>query len=59
MSAPLDPYTGADPPLPLTGQELEDEIAFFRREADRRGERHDPEWDRWLARQNPDPSGRP
>ena len=59
MSAPLNPYTGDEAPLPLVGQELEDEIAYFRREADLRGEPHDPEWDRWLAEQNTDPSGLP
>jgi hypothetical protein len=55
----LDPYVGDEPPPPLTGQELEDEVAYFKRQADRRGEPYDPEWDQWLAEQNPDPSGLP
>lgn len=55
----LDPYIGPDPAEPLIGSELEDYVAFLKRQAQLQGEDPDPEWDRWLAEQNTDPSGRP
>lgn len=45
---PLDPYSGPEEIQPLTGQDLIEEVAFYKRTADLRGEPHDPEWDRWL-----------
>jgi hypothetical protein len=59
VSVPLNPYVGGEPPLPLVGQELEDEVAFLKRDADLTGQPYDPDWDRWLAEQNADPSGLP
>jgi hypothetical protein len=45
---PLDPYEGTETE-PLTGQDLVELVAFYKRTADQNGEPHDPEWDRWLA----------
>jgi hypothetical protein len=45
---PLDPYKGQEPE-PLTGQELRELVAFYKRTADQNGEPYDPEWDQWIA----------
>lgn len=44
----IDPYSGPDEIEPLTGQELVDEVAFYKRTADQQGLPYDPEWDRWI-----------
>lgn len=49
----LDPYKGpVEEVQPLTGQDLADEVAFYKRTADAHGEPHDPEWDRWLSQES-------
>jgi hypothetical protein len=50
---PLDPYEGPDEIEPLTGRELIELVAFYRRTADQNGEPHDPEWSQWL-REDPE-----
>jgi hypothetical protein len=49
---PLDPYRGEETE-PLTGAALADLVAFYKRTADQNGEPYDPEWDQWLADDDP------
>ncbi len=46
---PLNPYSGdGEEVSDLTGEDLELEVAYFKKVADAAGEPYDPEWDRWL-----------
>lgn len=47
----LDPYSGPGASVDndeLTGRELRELVAFYKRTADQNGEPYDPEWDRWI-----------
>lgn len=45
---PLDPYAGPEETQLPTGQDLIEQVAYYKRTADQNGEPYDPEWDRWL-----------
>lgn len=47
--SPIDPYAGPAEIEPLTGEDLVELVAYYKRTADQNGEPHDPEWDRWLV----------
>lgn len=49
----MDPYAGPEEIEPLTGRDLIELVAFYKRTADQNGEPYDPEWDRWLM-EDPD-----
>ncbi len=50
---PLDPYSGEydiedEEPI-LTRAEMQAQVEFFKKLADRDGLPYDPEWERWIA----------